>query len=244
MCLERKTYKFVIYLPLCLIEFAQSVATLQAVAQADPWVVNQICPEKFKLEPSNKEGDLGHIVALGCVNINFVAVLTKSVDLFQLSFLELHSPVKIKVAETGFEGLISMVTAEGMIIFSSNKGLKYHETVKGTVVPRIPAKKVDLISLCKEMDVDSKGTVKELKSRILKALDSKVSTEKSIEATEELNNCVIGGGDVINGKIVAFIAANNGKGKLMKVCLELKAGNIKAEIKIANLQQHTFLLVF
>ena len=71
----------------CLIEFAQSVPTLQAVAQADPWVVHQICPVKFKLEPSNKEGDLGHIVALGCVNINFVAVLTKSVDLFQLSFL-------------------------------------------------------------------------------------------------------------------------------------------------------------
>ena len=216
----------------CLIEFAQSVPTLQAVAQTDPWVVHQICPEKFKLEPSNKEGDLGHIVALGCVNINFVAVLTKSVDLFQLSFLELHSPVKIKVAETGLEGLISMVAAEGMIIFSSHKGLKYHETVKGTVVPRIPAKKVDLISLCKEMDVDSKGTVKELKSRILKALDSKVSTDKSIEATEELNNCVIGGGDVIKGKIVAFVAANNGKEKLMKVCLELKAGNIKAEIKV------------
>ena len=81
----------------CLIEFSQAVPILRQVSELDPVIVHQICPEKFKLEPSNKLGSLGPVRFLGAVNIGHIAVVSDTPDGgSMLSLLELHSPVRIK----------------------------------------------------------------------------------------------------------------------------------------------------
>ena len=131
----------------CLLEFSNSVDPLKKIAQIDPRMVHQIVPEKFKIEPSNKPGDIGAIVSLGAVDINHVAVLFKEKDQFRLSFLELHSPVKIKKSDMKEDAVISMITSEGLIVYSNPHGLEFIEIVKGTVFPKIPKKKADLVAL-------------------------------------------------------------------------------------------------
>ena len=50
--------------------------------------------------------------------------------------------------------------------YDSEPGLMVIEMVKGTIIPKIPTTKADLVALCKELDLNSEGTVKLLKSRL------------------------------------------------------------------------------
>ena len=152
----------------CLLEFARSVDTLKAVAQVDSKMVHQIVPEKYKIEASNKPGDIGQIVGIGAIHINHVAVLAVEKDQSQMFILELHNPVRIKKVTVGEDTVISMVTSEGMIVYSTPRGIKFLETVKGTVIPKIPTKKADFVSLCKELNIPHSGTMNDIKARVNK----------------------------------------------------------------------------
>ena len=151
----------------CLIEFSKSVPVLREVVKSDPVVVHQICPEKFKMEPTNKPGDLGPIRFLGAVNMGKIAVISddkKDKNNSVLSILELHSPVKIKVS-LELPHIVQFEASEAMIVILTEPDLMVIEMVKGTI-PKIPPKKADLVALCKELDLNSEGTVKLLKSRL------------------------------------------------------------------------------
>ena len=162
----------------CLVEFNLAVPVIRNVAEIDPIVVHQICPEKFKLEPTNKQGSLGPVSYLGAVNIGQVAVITNGKDDAKsfLSILDLHSPVRIKLSMevarvTGF------VAMEAVIVISVDGGLRFVEVVKGSVIPKIPTKKADLIALCTQMKLAAGGTAKDLRSRLVKKLKPSKRTE-------------------------------------------------------------------
>ena len=118
---------------------------LKNISQIEPLVVHQVVPDKYKLEATNKPGDLGEVKSIGAININHVAVLSRNQnDLFSVSIVELHCPVRISKLIHNVENVSSIAMDEGMFVFATSEGLKYIEIVKGTVLPRIPAKKVDI----------------------------------------------------------------------------------------------------
>ena len=57
-----------------------------------------------------------------------------------------------------------------MVLVTTEAELMYIEVVKGTVIPKIPTKKDDLKELCRELSLSDEGTVKVLKSRLVKKL--------------------------------------------------------------------------
>ena len=71
--------------------------------------------------------------------------------------------------------MLSFATAEAMVVILTEDNLIYLEIIKGTIVPKIPTKKADLIALCKELQVDFEGTAKVLKSRLTKTLNLQTS---------------------------------------------------------------------
>ena len=115
----------------CLVEFSDSVQILREATKIDPVVVHQICPEKFKLEPTNKEGSLGPVSSLGAVNIGHIAVLAEDQkkDESILSILELHSPVKVK-ERLELPRVSGMAASEAVIIISGESSLYFVEIIK------------------------------------------------------------------------------------------------------------------
>ena len=121
----------------CLVEFSSAVPTIQNVAEIDPVVVHQICPEKYKLEPTNKEGTLGPVKFLGAINIGQVAVIIDAKDESRsvLHILDLHSPVRVKSSmEVPF--VTGFVATEAVIVMAVEGGLVFVEVVKGTIILR------------------------------------------------------------------------------------------------------------
>jgi len=162
----------------CLVEFSSAVPTIQNVAEIDPVVVHQICPEKYKLEPTNKEGTLGPVKFLGAINIGQVAVITDGKDESRsvLNVLDLHSPVRVKsTMEVPF--VTGFVATEAVIVMAVEGGLVFVEVVKGTIIPKIPTKKAELVMLCKQLKLSSGGTAKELRARLIKKLKPSLKTE-------------------------------------------------------------------
>ena len=217
----------------CLIEFAQLGQVLERICQVDPIVLHQIVPEKYKLEPTNKPEDLGEIKCIGAININHLAVLCKNQDnSCSVSVLELHSPVRISNLMKPIQAVSSMTTSEGMLIISTTDGLKYVEIVKGTVVPKLPAKKDDLKHLCSEMDLDTAGKVVDLRARLKKYLSPRMDTEGGnfINNTECLKSSVICKFKVENGRIKSLVAAIDADKLLVKVELIYAKGEVSVHI--------------
>ena len=190
---------------------------------------------KYRLEPTNKLGDLGEIECIGAININHLAVLFKNQDnSCSVSVLELHSPVRISHLVKKIEAVSSMSTSEGMIIISTAEGLKYVEIVKGTVVPKIPAKKDDLKQLCSEMDLDTAGRVADLRARLKKFLCPRMYTEGGnfINNSECLKNSVICKYKVENGRIKSLVAAIDSDKQLVKVDLIYSKGEVSVNIAV------------
>ena len=153
----------------CLVEFKDSVEVLREVIVKDPVVVHSVCPEKYKLEPTNREGSIGALSHMGAVNIGHFAVLAraeKDENKATLSILEFHSPVKVK-EKLAMPLVTGMVTSEAVIFISCESSLLFVELVKGSVIPKIPSRKADMISLCRELSLPTGGTVKELKGRLV-----------------------------------------------------------------------------
>ena len=223
----------------CLIEFKHAIPVLREVSKVDPVVVHQICPEKFKLEPTNKPGSLGPVRFLGAVNIGHIAVISdhkqnpkKSV----LSILELHSPARIK-ANLEIPHVIGFVASEAMILTLSEDGLMFIEVTKGTVVPKIPSKKKELIALCKELGLSSEGNVKELKSRLTKKLKptSKMdprAVKLSPQLASKMKNPIISEHAVKDGIVKSLTLADNLSKKLMLVELDYKGGEGFARVSM------------
>ena len=153
----------------CLVEFKDSVEVLRVVTVKDPVVVHRVCPEKYKLEPTNREGSIGAVSHMGAANIGHFAVLAraeKDENKSTLSILEFHSPVKVK-EKLEMPQVTGMATSEAVIFISTETSLHFVELVKGSVIPKIPSRKADLISLCRELSLPTGGTVKELKGRLV-----------------------------------------------------------------------------
>ena len=117
----------------------------------DPVVVHRVCPEKYKQEPTNREGSIGAVSHMGAANIGHFAVLAraeKDENKSTLSILEFHSPVKVK-EKLEMPQVSGMATSEAVIFISTETSLHFVELVKGSVIPKIPSRKADLISLCR-----------------------------------------------------------------------------------------------
>ena len=162
----------------CLVEFSSAVPIIRNVAKIDSVVVHQICPEKFKLEPTNKEGTLGPVKYLGAVNIGQIAVITDAKDEASsvLHILDLHSPVRVK-STIELPSVTGFVATEAVIVIAVEGGLIFVEMVKGTIIPKIPTKKADLVLLCKQLKLAAGGTAKELRARLIKKLKTSPKTE-------------------------------------------------------------------
>ena len=218
----------------CLIEFSELGQVLEKVCGMDPVVVHQIVPEKYKLEPTNKPGDLGEIVGIGPININHVAVLCKETDdTYSISSLELHNPVRIGRLLTHLENVTSFSTSEGIVVFSTKQGLNVLELVKGCVIPRIPVRKADLIQLCAELNLDCCGKVSELKARLKKVLDPIAKTKEGILAKQsgDLKNSIISKFAVQSGVIKSLVAASDNLKQLYIVELIIGRGEVTAKIQ-------------
>ena len=176
----------------CLIEFRNSAPILREVAKEDPFTVQTVCPEKFKLEPSNKQGSLGAVRLIGAVKIGHIAVVcddsqdkTKSV----LSLLELHSPVRIK-EKLDLPLVFGFVSTEAMVVVLTEKGMLFIEMVKGGVVSKIPTRKADLIDMCRELRISCEGNVKLLKSRLTSKIKPSLKLHhRPVEPSTELKQC-------------------------------------------------------
>ena len=221
----------------CLIEFSQSVPILREVIKVDPVVVHQICPEKYKLEPTNKAGSLGPVCFIGAVNIAHVAVISEdevNKNKSVLSLLELHSPVRIKFKleiplVTGF------VSSEAMVLISTETELLYIEIVKGTVVPKVPTKKADLVSLCEKLELDSEGTAKVLKSRLNEKLKPSTKLHTRVvkldtELGRHLNKrSILSKSAWKDGLISSLVIVDNNLEKILKVELDYQGGDVSTK---------------
>ena len=225
----------------CLIEFSKSVPVLREIAISDPVVVHTVCPEKFKMEPSNKMGDIGPIRFLGPVNVGKIAVISedkKDKNKSVLFVLELHSPVKIKDS-LELPLVVGFAASEAMLVLLTETGLMVIETVKGTIIPKIPTKKTDLVALCKDLDLNFEGTVKLLKSRLIKKLKPTPKLDpRSIEASPALakhlhRHSKISEFKVEEGIIKALILADNDAKKLISIELKASGGEVIAEVNVA-----------
>ena len=123
-----------------------------------------------------------------------------------------------------------------MCVFATSEGLNYVEIVKGTVLPRIPVKKVDLQNLCKDLNLDDKGKVMDLKARLRKFLDPK------LKMNSEYGNLILNSQNLKNSIISKY---SSGKG-----CLEVLIAALnekKIQIWTSNLLsfiQSTFIGIF
>ena len=219
----------------CLIEFSMLGQVLLDICQTDPVVVHQVVPDKYKLEATNKPGDLGVIVSIGALNINHVAVLYGNQNnSYSVSVLELHYPVRISKLIHKVENVSSIDMDEGMCVFATNKGLKYIEIVKGTVLPRVPAKKVDLKNLCEDLNLDTGGKVVDLRARLKKFLDPKLIMNSEdgnlILNSESLKNSIISKYSSGKGCLKFLVAALNEEKRLCKVELRCARGEMSAVI--------------
>ena len=219
----------------CLIEFSKSVPVLREIAISDPVVVHTVCPEKFKMEPTNKMGDIGPIRFLGPINVGKIAVISedkKDKNKSVLFVLELHSPVKIKDS-LELPLVVGFAASEAMIVLLTETGLMVIETVKGTIIPKIPTKKTDLVALCKDLDLNFEGTVKLLKSRLIKKLKPTPKLDpRSIEASPALakhlhRHSKISEFKVEEGIIKALILADNDAKKLISIELKVVKLSLK-----------------
>ena len=113
------------------------------------------------------------------------------------------------------------------------------EMVRGTIIPKIPPKKADLVALCKELDLNSEGTVKLLKSRLNQKLNptSKLdprSVDVSPSLAKHLNkHSKISGFKVSDGLVKALIVVDNDAKKIILVELKLLRGEVFAEVNVA-----------
>ena len=228
----------------CLIEFRNSVPILREVAKEDPFIVQTVCPEKFKLEPSNKQGSLGAVRFIGAVKIGHIAVVcddsqdkTKSV----LSLLELHSPVRIK-EKLDLPLVFGFVSTEAMVVVLTEKGMLFIEMVKGGVVPKIPTRKADLIALCRELRISCEGNVKLLKSRLTSKIKPSLKLHhRPVEPSTELKQCfskttILCKPWKEQGLMKSLTLVDNSSKKLILADLTYRAGEVSAQVRAANNQ--------
>ena len=69
------------------------------------------------------------------------------------------------------------VATEAVIVIAVEGGLMFVEMVKGTIIPKVPTKKADLVLLCKQLKLAAGGTAKELRARLIKKLKPSPKTE-------------------------------------------------------------------
>ena len=224
----------------CLIEFSKLVPVLREVIQDDPIVVHQIWPEKYKMEPTNKPGALGAIRFLGAVNIGHIAAISddkQNENISILSLLELHSPVRIKI-RLELPYVIGFVSSESMVVFTTETDLMFVEVVKGSVIPKIPNKKADFIALCKELGLYAEGTVKVLKSRLVKKLNPSTKLLPSAVRKDPVlachlnKSCILSKGVFKEGLVKSLIIADNASKKLLKVGLDFGGGEVSSKTMI------------
>ena len=218
----------------CLIEFSEAIPVLRDVVKIDPVVVHTVCPEKYKLEPSNKSGSLGPVSFIGAVNIGHIAVISddkKDEKKSLLALLDLHSPVRIKT-RLELPRVLGFGSSETMIVIRTDMDLMFIEIIKGTVVPKIPAKKTEQIALCKDLGLSCEGNVKDLKARLIKKLKptsnlvplnihSDSQLLKNLRSGFVFTKCKLE-----NGQIKSLVLADNGRRELASVVLEYKKGSV------------------
>ena len=225
----------------CLIEFSKVVPVLRNVIEIDPYVVHQLCPEKFKIEPTNKPGSMGPIRFLGGVNIGHIAVVSDVEEGSKsfLNLLELHSPVRIKV-KLELPHVIGFAVSECMVLVTTEAELMYIEVVKGTVIPKIPTKKDDLKELCRELSLSDEGTVKVLKSRLVKKLKPSTQLQPRLvkldrELESHLNkNCILTKSGCKDSLVNGLLIADNDTKELLQVQLIYKGGEVLSKSLVSE----------
>ena len=223
----------------CLVEFKDSVEVLREVTEIDPVVVHRVCPEKYKLEPTNSEGSIGPVRHMGAVNIGHFAVLAKDgkdENKSTLSILEFHSPVKIK-EKLEMPQFTGMATSEAVIFISCESSLHFVELVKGSVIPKIPSRKADLVSLCRELSLPTGGTVKELKGRLAGKLrpSSKLQSrfvKLDPELSKHLNKkSILSKSSQQSGRMEHLQIVDNLAEKIVMVDLVYEGGEVNGKMK-------------
>ena len=78
-------------------------------------VVHQLCPEKFRLELSNKAGTLNGLVSLVPIKTGYLAALCGG----KVFLLQLHNPVKISLLSTAevSPSTSQLLSSEGILMF-------------------------------------------------------------------------------------------------------------------------------
>ena len=196
----------------------------------DPVVVHRVCPEKYKQEPTNREGSIGAVSHMGAANIGHFAVLAraeKDENKSTLSILEFHSPVKVK-EKLEMPQVSGMATSEAVIFISTETSLHFVELVKGSVIPKIPSRKADL---------PTGGTVKELKGRLVGKLRPTSKLESRCvkldpELAKHLNKeSILSKSSQQSGRVEHLLIVDNKAEKIVVLDLLYQGGEVNVKVK-------------